>query len=184
MDWLEWPDGVDAGVVVSVLALVFAVTSFWWLNARRGEIQVARPGSYVFASMVRLRLPLAFYNTGAVALIVVDLRVLVDTDDTRPPMPWIAVLPNIRRSGAEGDVSEFATPFAVPGRGTHRVVAEFGDSRGWSPEPSSRHMLRLQAKVHPADDWGDVTVFDWWAPPDRANMATFITYRNARQQEP
>ena len=97
---------------------------------------------------------------------------------------WIAVLPNIRRSDAEGDVSEFATPFAVPGRGTHRVVAEFGDSRGWSPEPGSQHMLRVQAKVHPVDEWRDVGSFDWWAPSDAAMMGALATYRNAAVQDP
>lgn len=194
MDRLNWPDclgDLDAGVVVSVLALVvtlialaFAILSFWWLNARRGEIEVARPISYVFSNTVRLRLPLAFFNTGAVALIVADLRVLVDSDGTREPMPWIAVLPNIRRSDAEGDVSEFATPFTVPGRGAHRVVVEFGDSLGWSPEPVSQHMLRVQAKVHPVDAWRDVGSFDWWAPPDAATMGLLLTYRNAAVQDP
>lgn len=184
LGWLAWSDGLGAGAVVAALALAFTIASFWWLNARRGKLQVARPGAYVFASRVRLRLPLAFYNTGAVALIVADLRLLVDNDDTREPMPWIAVLPNIRRSGAEGDVSEFATPFAVPGRGTHRVVAEFGDDRGWTPEPSSRHELRLQGRLHPRDEWRDLGLFDWWAPPDESKFGTFLTYRNAPIQDP
>lgn len=182
MDWLKWPDGLDAGILLGVLALVFTVASFWWLNARRGSLQLARPGAYVFADKVRLRLPLAFYNTGAVALVVSDLRVLVDTDDARDPLPWIAILPNMRPSGDEA--RDFATPFAVPGRGTRELVAEFGDGQGWLPEASSRHTLRVQAKVHPSQEWDDLATFDWWAPPPVAQTARIITYRNAPDQDP
>ena len=115
MDRLDWLwDGVDAGSS-GVLALLFTVLAFWVLNARRGSLQVARPGAYVFANRVRLRLPLAFYNTGAVALIVTDLRVALSGDDRRPPLPWIAVLPTMQRSGAE-DVSDFATPLGTGSR--------------------------------------------------------------------
>jgi len=178
---VEWPDGLDTGVVIGAFALFFTVASFWWLNARRGSLRVARPGAYVFADRVRLRLPLAFYNTGAVALIVADLRIVVETDDVREPLHWIAVLPSMGRSGDER--SDFATPFDVPGRGTRQLVAEFGDDKSWSPEPSSRHMLRLEAKVHPSDDWRDLAAFDWWAPPPTADVTRMITYRNSPDQE-
>jgi hypothetical protein len=50
------------------------LASFWWLYARRGSLEVGQPGAYAFASKVRLRLPLAFYNTGARSLIVTDLH--------------------------------------------------------------------------------------------------------------
>lgn len=56
---------MDWALLVAVLALLFTVASFWWLYARRGSLEVGQPGAYAFASKVRLRLPLAFYNTGA-----------------------------------------------------------------------------------------------------------------------
>jgi hypothetical protein len=55
---------------VSGLALAFTVASFWWLHARTGSLEAAAPRSYAFADKVRLRLPFAFFNTGAKALIV------------------------------------------------------------------------------------------------------------------
>ena len=72
-------------MLVAVLALLFTVASFWWLYARRGSLEVGQPGAYAFASKVRLRLPLAFYNTGARSLIVTDLQVLLVDDPAQPP---------------------------------------------------------------------------------------------------
>ena len=65
-------------LLVAVLALLFTVASFWWLNARRGSLQVGQPGAYAFANKPRLRLPTAFYNTGARALIVHSRKDIVD----------------------------------------------------------------------------------------------------------
>lgn len=178
MDWIEWPNGLDAGIPIGLLALAFTVASFWWLHARRGSIQVATPGAYAFATRVRLRLPLALYNTGAKALIVSDLR--VDVGDARPPLPWQATLPSMRPRQSEA--RDFATPFAVAWRGTRELVVEFGDELGWSPEPSSRHEMRIQAKLHPKDRWHDIASFDWWAPPFKEQMGQFITYRNSPTQ--
>lgn len=75
-------------LLVTVLALLFAVGSFWWLNARRGHLEVARPRTYAFSKLVRLRLPLAFFNTGAAALVVADLQLVINEE---PPLAlrWI-----------------------------------------------------------------------------------------------
>ena len=56
---------------------VFGVASFWWLNARKGSIETTRPRAYAFGGSgerLRLRFPFSFFNTGAQALIVGDLR--------------------------------------------------------------------------------------------------------------
>lgn len=169
---------MDPALAIAVLALLFTVASFWWLHARRGSIQVARPGSYAFAAKVRLRLPLALYNTGAKARIVSGLRVVVDD---REPLPWQATLPTLRPSSSEA--RDFATPFAVPGRATRELVAEFGDNLGWSPEPGSRHAMQIEAKLHPDDRWQTLASFDWWAPPTDESMSAFIIYRNAPVSE-
>jgi hypothetical protein len=98
-------------IVVSLLALAFTIGSFWWLHARRGSLQAARPRSYAFAKKVRLRLPLALFNTGARALIVEDLRILADERRPRPPLEWITTRKVLRPEPDDGFA--FATPFAV-----------------------------------------------------------------------
>jgi hypothetical protein len=164
---------------VSGLALAFTIASFWWLHARTGSLEAAAPRSYAFADKVRLRLPFAFFNTGAKALIVSDLRLLVDDPD-REPLGWITTRSKLRPDAQDGFA--FATPFSVPGRGIREVIAEFGDDRGWSPEPSSRHRIRLQARVHPSESWTNIVAFDWWAPPSSEAMSRYITYANAATQ--
>lgn len=166
-------------LAVSGLALAFTIASFWWLHARTGSIETAAPRSYAFADKVRLRLPLAIFNTGAKALIVTDLRLVLNASD-REPLGWITTRSKLRPQPEDGFA--FATPFAVPGRGTKEVTAEFGVDRLWSPEPSSRHRIRVQARVHPSENWTDIGAFDWWAPPSRETMSRYITYANAATQ--
>src|SRR6266508_6030408 len=76
-------------LAVSGLALGFTIASFWWLHARTGSLEAAAPRSYAFADKVRVRLPFAFFNTGSKALIVTDLRLLIDNDPDREPLGWI-----------------------------------------------------------------------------------------------
>lgn len=41
-------------VLIAVLALVFTVVSFWWLQARGGKLTAAAPSAYAFANKPRL----------------------------------------------------------------------------------------------------------------------------------
>ena len=164
-----------AAVAIAVLALLFTIGSFWWLYARRGRIVASAPRTYAFADAVRLRLPLALFNTGAVDLIVADLRVTV-VDLTREPLRWITTRTKLRPEADDGFA--FATPFAVRGRATRELIAEFGDDAGWNPEPGSRHRLRLEAQVPPSDEWVGLAEFDWWAPQTADVMGSYITHRN------
>src|SRR5919199_554356 len=89
--------GVAWSLVVAVMALLFTVASFWWLYVRRGSLIVGRPGTYAYAPRpVRLRLPLAFYNTGASALIVSDLQAVAIAEPARSPLRWIATVSQLQ----------------------------------------------------------------------------------------
>jgi hypothetical protein len=173
---------VDWAILVAVLALLFTVASFWWLYARRGSLEVGKPGAYAFASKVRLRLPLAFYNTGARSLITTDLQIVLVDEPDQPPLRWIATVSQLRPESS--DERDFATPFAVPGRATHELVPEFGHNSGWSPSPGSQHRMRLTARLHDrGDEWHELAEFDWWAPPPEAEIDRYITYRNTPPDE-
>lgn len=165
-----------AALAIAVFALVFTVASFWWLHARKGKLEVARPHAYAFASKVRLRLPLAFYNTGAKALIVANLRVQVEDDPSRSQLAWITTRATLRPE--EDDGLAYATPFAVEGRSAREVFAEFGDAFGWSPSAGSYRRLRLEAVIHPDHEWVELAAFDWWAPPPGAAVTAYIAHRN------
>jgi hypothetical protein len=168
-----------AATAISVLALAFTITAFWWLHARRGSLTAAAPRVYAFSSAQMLRLPLVFYNTGAQALIVDDLRVVVevedeDEDEPRPaPLRWVTTRATLRPERNDGHA--FATPFAIQRRSAHEAIAEF--ETVWAPVATSSYRLRLQAQVHPSEDWEDLVAFRWWAPPADL-MKQYIAHRN------
>lgn len=165
-----------AAVGISLLALAFTIGSFWWLQARRGSLTAATPRSYAFVERVRLRLPLAFFNTGAKALIVTDLRLVIESDPSRAPFRWITTRTKLRPESDDGFA--FGTPFSVNGRGTREVVAEFGDDLAWMPVPGSRHRIRVEAQIHPSEEWNEVAAFEWWAPPSADVMKRYLAHRN------
>jgi hypothetical protein len=170
-------------VVVSVLAFAFTALSFWWLHARQGSLEATAPRSYAFLQRPRrLRLPLVFFNTGAKALIVRDLRLLIQ-DAPPEPLRWISTRATLRPGPDDGFA--FSTPFSVQGRETKEVIAEFGDELEWRPVPRSRHLVLLQAmlhhgpglRFHPSEEWTDIAAFSWWAPlPTEADE--YIAHRN------
>src|SRR5687768_11577706 len=136
------------GVVLAGCALAFTIGSFWWLHARRGHLEVPTPRSYAFATgaRVRLRLPLAFYNTGAVSLLVCDLRIAFVDDAEQSPLRWITTRSVLRPDPS--DNFAYATPFAVAGRNTREVICEFGEEpTRFFPEVNTRHRVRLEALV-------------------------------------
>jgi hypothetical protein len=169
-----------AAVVVAVSALVFAVASFWWLNARKGSITATQPRAYAFGgsgARLRLRFPFVFFNSGAKALIVADMRVVLDGEPGGPELRWLTTRDRLRPETDDGFA--YATPFSIAGRGTREIVAEFepGASRNWSAPAGIKHRLRLQAQIHPKDEWVDLVAFDWWPPPEKMRDH-YIAHRN------
>jgi len=168
--------GDITSLVIAVLALLFTVGSFWWLNARAGRLTLATPRTYAYAGSsgtLRLRFPLTFYNTGAKDLIVEDLR--VTSDDFPADLRWITTRTSIKPQTDDGH--EFAKPFAVRGRSTTEVIAEFGDdSWEWRPQPGFEHRVTIQGRLAQSADWKEIASFSWWAPVK--NPDVYITHRN------
>jgi hypothetical protein len=174
-------DPVDyAAALIAVISLVFVVASFWWLNARRGTIASTKPRAYAFGGsgdLLRVRFPFAFFNTGAEALIIGDMRLLLDEDPGRPCLRWATTRERLRPAADDGFA--YATPFSIPGRGTREIIAEFqpDTDMNWSPPHGVAHRLVLQAQIHPKDEWVELATFDWWAPPV-ASRAAYTAHRN------
>lgn len=118
-----------AASVVAILALLFTVGSFWWIHARTGSIETTTPRAYAYgqgANGFRLRFPFAFFNSGARALIVADLRLVVEQHSDQPTLRWVTTRDRLRPEPDDGFL--YATPFAVLGRSTREVVVEFEPS--------------------------------------------------------
>jgi hypothetical protein len=177
-----------SAVVVAVFALLFAVASFWWLNARTGSITATEPRAYAFGRsgpQLRLRFPFAFFNNGARALIVEDMRIVIDSEPGRPELRWVTSRDRLRPEPDDGFA--FATPFSIPGRTAREVIAEFEPTGalGWSASPDIRHRLQLRARVHPKREWVELVAFDFWPPPqDLRSRSQYLAHRNAPSAKP
>ncbi len=66
------------------------MTAFWWMNWRRGKLIVGKPRSYAARGSLTENLiitfPLVFFNDGAAAIVVQNLRLLLldEGSNTRP----------------------------------------------------------------------------------------------------
>jgi hypothetical protein len=161
-----------AAFFFSVVGLAFTVLAFWWLNAREGTLHAPEPAAYAFAVIGRLRLPLAIFNSGAKDLIVADLRLVLDGERT---LRWVTTRSLLRPE--EHDGFAYATPFAVRGRGTRELIAEF-EGAPWRPE-RERYTVALEARQD--SEWRQIGSFDWWTPLfTEETKNSYVTYRNER----
>lgn len=162
-----------ATIAIAVLALLFTVGSFWWLNARRGSLTAVVPLVYAFVEGFRLRFPVAVFNSGAVPLLVADLRITISGAGT---YEWQTTRTSLMPKPDDGH--EFAVPFSVLGRGTATTIAEFGGQYSWLPQPGASHEIRLEALIHGDPEWTELVTFTWWAPPTTRIMDNYIAHRN------
>lgn len=143
------------------MALLFAVGSFWWLNARQGRLKCFEPHSFaatVTPSLGLLRLPLALYNTGAKPIIVQDLRLrFPDEPGDVLGLPWRNT--RTRVDPGEDDVAGLPAVFSVAGRTADTVFIEFGGPfPGIEFKPQAQR-VRIDARVAHKSDWQPILEF-------------------------
>ncbi len=110
--------------VIATAALVFAVASFYVLNALPGKLQiVGEPRSFAFAATdkVHLTLPLVFTNSRPLATIAINLRLRLDAPGFPRSLPFVATVDGIYSPKGRRD---FATAVVVQGRETRLICCE------------------------------------------------------------
>jgi hypothetical protein len=164
----EWSD------FVPVAALLFTVASFWWIYVRRGRLRASEPWPYagIFTgSTVRLRLPLAVYNTGAASIILDNLRLHLDGFE----LEWRTLRRTLRPQADH--VLDYGSLFVVEGRTARQLFVEFGDDGGaW--QPADEGPQRAVVDWHDGRRWKQLIEFTWWPPAE--NRGVYIAHRNAR----
>lgn len=154
------------------VALAFTLASFWWIWLRRGRLRVSAPlvcASATGAQQVRIRFPLVFHNTGAVPIVVDNLRLNLDGREWE----WMTVRSTVRPR--QEDFVDFAKPFAVAGRSALELVVEFGGNHtGWQPAPGRGYDVKIERLT--CVDWKELVAFTWWAPTKDAGA--YIAHRN------
>lgn len=149
-----WP-----GVLISVLALVFTVSAFWWLYARRGRLESYEPtafGAALAGSRFLLRLPIVIYNTGARALVVTDLRVRFVSEAPPFCLTWIGEREHLAFTTTPATMPG---PFPVHGRDAVSLIAEFADEIPGVALDQRDYLIRVEALVPGRWVWQDLVTF-------------------------
>jgi hypothetical protein len=118
------------GPAIALLALLFTIGSFWWLQARQGKLRSYRPHTFALihgSSKVRLRFPLVFYNTGAKPIVIRDMRLTFPGQPGIEPLPWRTFRSQLKPDTDDGE--RLPAVFSVPGRQAQQQFIEFGVDR-------------------------------------------------------
>jgi hypothetical protein len=177
---LGWP---SASVLIACLALAFTIASFWWINARQGQLKSFEP--HTFAAVFRqhdlvtlLRFPLVLHNTGAKPIVVQDMRLSFPKESRSDlPLPWRATRSQIKPGGKD-DSHEFPAVFSIPGRTALQMFIEFG-----GPFPGVIPMARdyqalIEVKLGHRKKWKRLLLFTIRAA-HITGIEKYITYSNA-----
>jgi hypothetical protein len=127
----ESPDAFDwqslVGPAIAILALLFTIASFWWLQARQGRLRTYEPYFLAYArtpNKALLRFPLVLFNTGAKPLVILDLRLSFPDVPGVPPLPWHGSRSQLRPATEDG--FKLPAAFSIPGRTAQQHFIEFG----------------------------------------------------------
>lgn len=149
----------EASLLISILALLFTVFSFWWMNWRKGELQVSPPRSYAACTQGGSRLvmefPFVFFNDGPTPIIVHNLRLLMPDESEVRPLKFSATLSKV--GSDEG--RRLATQFPVRGREAILMVYEFHRQPAGILFASETYDVQLQAKLDKNKEWKTLCEF-------------------------
>lgn len=167
---------VWAPLAVSLMALLFAVISFWWMNVRRGHLAVATPRQ--FAAWLRpeksiLLLPLGLWNDGPVPYVVTDLRLRVSADRRW----WIWPRTRTAVQPSSSAPPSMAEPFVVPGRDASLIFAEFQVDPGVSAT-TGQWVVEIEAFFGHRPEWAPLATFALAITDTVIEAEGFIAFSN------
>jgi hypothetical protein len=169
-----------ASIVIAVAALIFTVSSFWWIHARRGKLSsfpVQTFSGYLKADSAAVRLPISIFNDGALPIVVADLQLRLQSPDGREYLMHCRTFRKSLRPESD-DVDDFAHPVSVPGR---TVVSRHVEFAGITPpEPLlSGAPLRaiVEGQLDHEDYWSELVAFTLHIEI-MAHVGSYITYSN------
>lgn len=165
-----------AALAVSLMALLFTVLSFWWLNARRGRLRSYVPttwAAYVDRERSAIRFPLVLHNTGAVTLVVIGIRLRFVEGGELMAWEWTRT----RVDPKADDIEDATAPFSIPGGQTRELIPEFrGAFPGIVPDQRA-YPVTIEALSSLDDDWQNILSFDLQFK-NLIHPANYIVYTN------
>jgi len=147
-------------VLISVLALLFTVYSFWWMSWRRGRLYVSslkHCSIFCSESKLYIQLPIVFYNSGALAIVVESLRLRFAHENTNVnTIHFNAILQKFESD--EGRY--FAIPFPIQQREAKQVICEFQRNPSEIKFEAKNYKLILEGKLLHKKKWLELTRFN------------------------
>lgn len=167
---------------IACLALAFTVGTFWWLNARQGQIKCFEPHSFATVAtptQSKVRFPLVLYNTGAKPIVVQDMRLWFPGLQSRV-LPWSTTRSQLMPAPA--DRTDLPAAFSIPGRTAQQSFIEFGGPFAGGVPVSDCH-AQIDVKLGHRNGWDRLIAFTFWGTsieyPD-----SYLAYRNSPRGVP
>lgn len=166
----------EVSLVISSLALLFTVGSFYWLQARKGRLKLYPVTTFSGAAAEPsffLRVPIVIYNSGAKPRVVSGIRLRFRRD------PSVLLECHTFRSSVdprEGDTEDFAHPYVVPGRNVVTKIAHFrgdGFARHLTDGPS---MFDVEIQHDDEREWRSLGSIE--VHTEIMHVGAYITYSN------
>jgi hypothetical protein len=173
---------LDPSLIISILALIFTVVSFWWMNWRRGKLVVFEPRTYALSSTdnhIIIDLPLVFLNKGAATRVVRNLKLIVTQENTSVVMYFNNTTSDL--GIVENKQNKWARAFPIPGRESYSRVFNFVNSQTSLQFVSGEAKLELKVIADGKDSWKKLLEFTVLISEDnvsKINSSSFIPYDN------
>jgi hypothetical protein len=149
-----------AAIAISIIALLFALYSFWWMHWRTGKLLVTHPKTYAAhgsdQGKLVIELPFVFVNTGPAPIVVRNLRLLLTNETSPIPLSFVAT---VNKLGSD-EGRAFATQFPVHGNQALALICEFQRSPGQLLFQSTTYSLRLEAQLANQPKWRRLAQFN------------------------
>jgi hypothetical protein len=154
---------ITPSLVAVVLALLFTVGSFWWIQVRRGRLRGYTSHAYSGAfgpDKLVLVVPIVFHNPAPAPLVVTDLRLRIDgttrigTRNDSGVLPirlrWIASHAAVY---PQDETRTYAAAFAVDGRKAIDKFIEFQYDKPPTHLEDGPYCATVEALVEPRRWW-------------------------------
>ena len=157
----------NPALIISISAIAFTIFSFWWMNWRKGRLKVSLVKHFAIHNSEKklyIELPLVFFNTGAMPVIVESLRLfLIDRTGANKKLHFNA----IRKELMESDGRYFATPFSVNKGDSKKIVCEFQKNPSEFTITNTTYTLMLEAKLYKSNKWEKIKTLYISIPKER-----------------
>lgn len=148
--------GLTPAILISSLALLFTVASFWWINLRRGHLRlVGIPRSFALSTSggnLTLTVPLSLYNSGPTPVWAINLFLRFDQPGLPNVVPFVATRPAV--NPRPDDDRPWASQIVLAGHESVVVCCEFIQRDAKSPVILSAGDLSATVYVLEARTWG------------------------------